>query len=66
MKDNDPRDGVEQHRDWLKDRLVQAVTVLTIIRDADEDCRRDGLPARMPLASRAMCDAAIDAAQGAT
>lgn len=38
---------------------------LTMVRDADDDCKRDGLPT-IPHAARAKIDAAINKATGET
>lgn len=43
-----------------RDELLEA---LTMVRDADEDCRRDGLPT-IPAPARAKIDAAIAKAEG--
>ncbi|WP_296206156.1 hypothetical protein [uncultured Hyphomicrobium sp.] len=43
-------------------RLRRAVHILEIIRDADEDCKKDGLPRPVPERIRLMIDVAIDAA----
>ena len=49
--------------------LLSAATdlleALTMVRDADDDCRRDGLPT-IPHAARAKIDAAISKATGET
>jgi len=48
-------------------RLIAAspelLEALTMIRDADEDCKRDGLPT-IPPAARSTIDAAIRKAEG--
>lgn len=50
------------------DLLVRAaapelLAALVMVRDADDDCRRDGLPT-IPLSARARIDAAIAKAEG--
>lgn len=49
------------------ERLISAAAdmleALIMVRDADDDCKRDGLPSMPPLA-RAKIDAAIDKAEG--
>ena len=37
---------------------------LRIIVDADEDCKKDGLPRRMPEIVRSRCDEALAKAEG--
>lgn len=48
-------------------RLIAAapemLEALEMVRDADDDCKRDGLPT-IPLAARAKIDAAIEKATG--
>lgn len=41
----------------------ELLEALTMVRDADEDCRRDGLPT-IPAPARAVIDAAIAKAEG--
>jgi uncharacterized Zn finger protein (UPF0148 family) len=43
----------------LKDQARQLLEALTMVRDADEDCKRDGLKT-LPPAPRAKIDAAIE------
>lgn len=43
----------------------ELLAALTMMRDADDDCRRDGLPT-MPHAARVKIDAAIEKAAGET
>ena len=54
----------ENIADWL---LIAAapelLEALVMVRDADEDCKRDGLPT-IPPAARAKIDAAIAKAEG--
>ena len=53
---------------WADARLIAAAPMmyeaLVMVRDADEDCRRDGLPT-IPPAARAFIDAAIAKAEEA-
>lgn len=44
--------------DRLHDAAPDLLYALTMVRDADEDCKRDGLPT-IPEAARATIDAAL-------
>lgn len=48
------------HRDIV---IAELLAALEMVRDADEDCKRDGLPT-IPAAARAKIDAAIAKAEG--
>jgi hypothetical protein len=68
-----PFPGREHHAAWCKGAkhpdltLIEAapdlLEALVMVRDADEDCKRDGLPT-IPSAARAKIDAAIAKAEG--
>lgn len=47
----------------LKQRRDELLKVLEMVRDADEDCKRDGLPT-IPAAARSRIDNAIAKAGG--
>jgi hypothetical protein len=54
---------------WAADAALIAAApdllhILEVIRDADRDCGKDGLPHNLPPAIRAMVDAAIAKASG--
>lgn len=49
----------------LAEQRAELLAALEMVRDADDDCRRDGLPT-MPDAARAKIDAAISKATGST
>lgn len=55
------------HHDEANAHLIAAALdlyeALSMVRDADEDCRRDGLPT-IPTPARAKIDAAIAKAEG--
>ena len=57
------REAHDKIVDALRIQLAEARGALEMVRDANEDCRKDGLPT-IPPAARAKIDAAIDAAKG--
>ena len=56
-------DALAKERDALQAEVERLRAALEMVRDADDDCREDGLPT-IPEAARRRIDAAIDAARG--